>query len=318
VDVVLAAPPAERPATLRLSELNRRLADVAALDGVQELLTEAEAILDEAFEDDVILLNLVREMLAVAFLTAGDTLLFRGQHDGAIERYGSGLRLALTTTDNPLDDADFHIRLGVLAFLSRDEGRADEHFQEALKCLAEGGFQVPIWTVLGQTSRLYHLLGREPALVRALDALYDQTAERGLVTMFRGELTVSVPENWFAKVSTTLLAPDGQANVIASSEPLDPTITIERYAEVQGELLEREFPGYVLRSYGRESVLGGRSGYFRHFEWTPPDGVPVTQIQMYYVENGRGYTATATTPTEGFPQREIVLREAIRGLRFAS
>lgn len=315
VDVVLAAPSAERATILRLSALNQRLAELAVLDGAQGLVAEAETAFDEAFVEDESVWNLAREMVAAALLTAGDTLLYRGRYDEAAKVYRNGLRLALLTTENPLDDADFHIRLAVLVLLTGDESQAGLHFDEALQSLRAGGFRFAIWALLGQASPLYHLLERPPALVKVLDALYDRAAEEGVVTMFRPELTAPVPENWFTKGSTTLLAPDGQANVIASSEPLDPTMTVEMYAEVQGELLEREFPGYVLKSYESVSVLGGLQGYIRHFEWTPPDGVTVTQIQIYYVQTGRGYTATATTPKEAFAERELVLREVLRGLR---
>lgn len=91
---------------------------------------------------------------------------------------------------------------------------------------------------------------------------------------------------------------EGEANVIASTEPLDGSITGEVYAEVQGDLLESEFPGY--RQYGglEQLQLEGLSdrGFLREFSWTPPDGVPVRQVQVYAVRRGRGFTATATTP----------------------
>ena len=76
-----------------------------------------------------------------------------------------------------------------------------------------------------------------------------------------------------------------------------------------------EFPGYEEKSFDRMEVFGGRPGYLRHFQWTPPDDVPVTQLQLYYVESGRGYTATATTPTDAFPARELLLRQILLGLR---
>ena len=61
-------------------------------------------------------------------------------------------------------------------------------------------------------------------------------------------------------------------------------------------------------------MLGGKSGYIRRFEWTPPDGVAVTQIQLYYAEEGRGYTATATTPSTQFERFEMQFRQLLGGL----
>jgi hypothetical protein len=131
---------------------------------------------------------------------------------------------------------------------------------------------------------------------------------------FVPRLRVEMPDGWFAKESMTLLAPDGQANVIASSEPLDPGITVQHYAEVQGDLLRKEFPGYRQLRYERALVFGGRPGYEREFQWTPPDGVQVTQIQLYYAANGRGYTATATTPTVESSRFERDFRQTLDGL----
>ena len=48
--------------------------------------------------------------------------------------------------------------------------------------------------------------------------------------------------------------------------------------------------------------------YFREFAWTPPDGVEVSQMQIYAVANGRGITATGGTAHD-------VLREIPRSPR---
>src|SRR4051794_34286815 len=134
--------------------------------------------------------------------------------------------------------------------------------------------------------------------------------------MARARATISapLPQDWYAKDSLTLLAPDGQANVIASSEPLSPDIDTARYADVQGDLLEREFPGFRQISFEETDAFGGRRGHLRRFEWLPPDGEAVTQIQLYYAEAGRGYTATATTPSSEFARYELELRDVLDGL----
>jgi hypothetical protein len=129
--------------------------------------------------------------------------------------------------------------------------------------------------------------------------------------IFKPVLRVPVLEDWLAKESHTVLAPSGQANVIASSEPLDPDVDVHQYADAQGSLLRTEFARYVEQEFRPELVFGGRPGYLRRFSWTPPDGVPVTQIQVYYAENGRGYTATATTPTSSFEEYGDQLRQIL-------
>jgi hypothetical protein len=137
------------------------------------------------------------------------------------------------------------------------------------------------------------------------------------VERFRPEISASLPEGWFAKESITLLHPEGTANVIASSEPLSPEIDTEQYAAVQGDLLEKEFPGFELLAFDPKLIFGGRNGFIRRFKWTPPDNQPVTQIQLYYAEGERGYTATATTPSERFAELELVLMDILDGLTIA-
>lgn len=127
-------------------------------------------------------------------------------------------------------------------------------------------------------------------------------------------LTVPLPAGWFFKESITVLAPDGQANVIVSSEPLDPRLDTDGYAQAQGTLLAQEFPGFYEVSYAPISWLGGERAYLRHFTWAPPDGVPITQMQAYHAQPGRGFTATATTPSTSFHHLEATLREVLLGV----
>lgn len=132
---------------------------------------------------------------------------------------------------------------------------------------------------------------------------------------YRVPLTAGVPDGWVAKGSITLLAPDGQANVIASSEPLEEATDTLRYAQTQGEVLERDFPGYREVHSGPVRLLGGRRVFHRIFEWTPEEASPVTQIQVYYVEGGRAFTATATTPSSHFDAAEGTLKAVLASLR---
>jgi hypothetical protein len=110
-----------------------------------------------------------------------------------------------------------------------------------------------------------------------------------------GRICVPVPHGWFVKESFTLLAPDGQANVIVSREPLASDIDLTRYAAIQGELLRREFPHYVEHEFDAV-VLPSGSARHRRFAWTPPGGERVEQRQLYFVTPGTGFTATATAP----------------------
>lgn len=129
------------------------------------------------------------------------------------------------------------------------------------------------------------------------------------------QVSIAVPVGWFYKENFTLLAPYGESNVILSSEPLDESITGEEYAHIQGELLEREFPGYSEISY-EDFALGDEGvAKLRVFEWMPPDGsFPVTQAQLYYVLSARGITSTATTSSVNLAKIKSTLLDVLRSI----
>lgn len=136
------------------------------------------------------------------------------------------------------------------------------------------------------------------------------------MTTFSPTLTAELPEGWAAKESITVLEPEARANVIASSEPVPADLDAEGYASAQGTLLRTEFPGYNELAYEPMRVFGGRQGFVRQFEWTPEDGTAVCQIQLYFAQAGRGYTATATAPVRDFPRFEQRLWFVLERLLF--
>lgn len=132
------------------------------------------------------------------------------------------------------------------------------------------------------------------------------------------DVTPAVPPGWLVKMSWTLLAPDGQANVIASSEPLSQSMSTEEYMTIQGDLLRKEFPHY--REFQLAPIfLGHFPAWIREFSWKPPDGVQVTQFQLYCVvttaEGTRGLTATGTTPTTNVHRCRQVMMSILASLR---
>ncbi len=132
---------------------------------------------------------------------------------------------------------------------------------------------------------------------------------------FKSQLTSPLPEGWFAKESITLLEPDGEANVIASIESVPPSIDAQQYAETQGVLLQEEFPGYREFEFSPAEVFGGYPGFVRRYGWKPEDSEePVMQIQLYYVETGLGYVATATAPAAKFERLQSLFWEVLNGL----
>lgn len=312
--IVIAAPSDERVTTLRLSGLGDVLADAAQHERGASLVERAITVLDTAFAGHDNALEYSRGLVVRALLVAGDTLLRDGHLTESAAKYAKGRQLALLTAESFLDDAVFEIRLAFVAGARAEREVMVEYLQAAMEHLSKAGDATPIWYVITECSRLCGLFGRMPILEEVLARLMQQEIEGDAVPQFRGKLTAAIPNDWFAKESTTVLAPDGRSNVIASSEPLDPTIDSDQYAAIQGDLLRKEFDEFEEKEFEAITLFGGRSGYLRRFEWKPQDSARVTQIQLYYVENARGYTATATTPSDGFAERELLLREILLGL----
>jgi tetratricopeptide (TPR) repeat protein len=314
IEIIRSAESIEGATIVRLSGLGDALSEIAVHDHARSMVMRSLAMVEEALGPNAPATGAVRQNAVIARMRAGDVLLSAGRREEAELEYREGLHLASLTTETTLDDGSLYARLGVLAARVEDHSAALGHFRMSLEAFAAGGLSSPVWALVRECSSLLGVTGRSDTAEEALNLLVDEAKEGGQMKRFRAAIEAAVPEGWFAKESTTLLAEDGQANVIASSEPLDPSITTEVYAEVQGDLLVKEFPGYEQTSFETVSILGGRQGYLRHFKWDPPDGLPITQMQLYYVEKARGYTATATTPSEAFPERELMLRQVLRGL----
>jgi hypothetical protein len=135
---------------------------------------------------------------------------------------------------------------------------------------------------------------------------------------FVSQLAVVVPTDWLAKESVTVLHPDGIANVIVSTEPLDDSVPdAETYATQQGNILHVEFDGYHELAFHEILVPGlpGRA-FFRDFTWLPEGSAPIRQLQIYAVDlsSGRGVTATATTPWVEFPALQSTLMDLLLGV----
>jgi len=128
-------------------------------------------------------------------------------------------------------------------------------------------------------------------------------------------IELGADETWTRSVDqkgdrVTVVAPDRQINVIVSRESIDPSYDARGYADEQDKLKKQEFPGYYRRTYEVTDAFGV-TGFEQVFEWDPKDGPPVKQIQQYYAEDGRGYTATATARLADFKELEPQLRDVL-------
>jgi tetratricopeptide (TPR) repeat protein len=248
----------------------------------------------------------------VVWLRLGDSALTAGRRDDARRLYERARLRART------GEAVFLARLGGLVAAEGHARAAVDQLRASLRLFTDEGMLDPFWTLVREAA----LPGRNTEQPDAFDEAFrilrkDQAVQEHLGT-FRPELSAVLPNQWLAKESITLQAPDGQANVIASSEPLDREMTSEHYAASQGEVLRKDFPGFQERSFEEVTVLEDRRGFLREFTWSPPDGVEVAQMQFYYTEDGRGYTATATTAASHFPDVKVELRQILMGLKIRS
>jgi hypothetical protein len=126
-----------------------------------------------------------------------------------------------------------------------------------------------------------------------------------------------VPPEWAFKEQVTILRdPENQvsANLIASSEPASPDTDSEGYAKQIAEQLQRECPAFIELEFERMDAFGETDGWLRRFEWEPERDLRITQLQVYCVNRGRAYTATATAESEHFDRYRAELLEVLYSL----
>lgn len=315
LDIVRRTPALDRPAVFRLIGIADAVADVGDVAEQRPFLDLLESHLLHGAGDPETVMEM-NGAVSRALTRSGDRALLASDIDAALAEYERALGFARTTTDTHLDDFDAEVRIGFLAALRGDAPLAREHWRSALDLFKDDALAAwSLWFLVRMYGQLASKGGHSPAARDVLDQLLEDAEKEGKVTRFRGSISSLVPEGWFVKESITLLAADGKANVIASAEPLDPSTDTSQYAGIQGDRLRKEFPGYTEHWVEERDVLGGRPGVMRSFSWAPPDGEPVTQVQLYYAMNGRGYTATATTPADNYPALDHLLLTALQSLR---
>jgi hypothetical protein len=130
----------------------------------------------------------------------------------------------------------------------------------------------------------------------------------------RSSLGWFLPAGWTTKESATLSHPEQTANIIFSSEPIDDGMTVDVYADLQLDLLVKEFPEFELLEQSAATLNGVGDAVLRRFTWHPPDGEPVIQLQLYAVKGDRGYTATATARVVDYEAHSGTLEATLRSL----
>jgi tetratricopeptide (TPR) repeat protein len=309
--VVQQAPDDERRGVLR-SALAENVEDFAQHG--RPLIGKILPLLGDVGIDEPEVVQYARLFVVRTYMRAGDRFLFAGDVAAAAAQYEDGFQIAILT-ETPVDDAYLEFRLGLVSAHAGSIEDTQAHLRNAVH-LMDGPPAHNFWWLAAQCWMLVACSPEAVELVqKCVDLIRAEVREGGKLTEIEPKLRVVIPDGWYYKESITLLSPDGRANVIASAEPLDQGVTTHEYAAKQGELLHEEFPQFEEMSFNETELFGGLQGYERLFAWTPPDGEPVTQMQYYATENGRGYTATATTETKNYDDLRVTLQQAMRTLR---
>ena len=284
----------------------------SALAAVRHGLDVPDAAWDEALTD-VRVARPPRYRLRAFFDPGSGTLLWSA-NDAARERW-----------DYPVDHFDLPVPLALARRIETLVDRYDSGFPDTGYTVREfsaeqiSAFRAEFRDVLDEL---------RPALGSAYEVVDEAFRERPagppraaaapLPPLADGDWTdsrlrVAVPAGWTVKESYTVRSPGGQAVVLVWREPLSSDLTTERYAETQHILMRREFSGFEQHDL-TEVALSCGPALLRTFSWTPPDGVRVTQRQLYFVSGRTAYTATATATSSEFARVGVVLDTVLRSL----
>jgi len=289
--------------------LHRRRAEYRASHGQRLFLDEAHEEAARVFDESrAVLAGHVDDALLAGFaISAGDCLFKIGRAGDARARYEDGA--SLLAPDTP-DLTAYESRFGVLDALAGDAAAAAGHFRRAIEL--GGGDANLLWQLVELSASMAGAAGAPAALHEALMTLIRDPEIGGQMTTFTSQVAMPLPEGWVGRETIAIQAPDGQANVIATSEPVAPETTGEEYAELVGRsLAEQELPGYRVVSFERADE---GDHWLRTYEWEPPEAPSITQTQLYYVDDGRGYTVTATMATSERARYELELDLLLRSL----
>ena len=133
---------------------------------------------------------------------------------------------------------------------------------------------------------------------------------------FRRLLVNHLPTGWKMvpdPFGITLASSSDEANLYGESVPLEEGLTAKEYAELYDEDFKKNFPRYRQYAYHAVKLLQGRPGWVRRYGAEGEKGYEVS-IDLYYVEEGRGYVFVATANSERWPLFQRDFRKIFRTL----
>jgi len=152
-------------------------------------------------------------------------------------------------------------------------------------------------------------------MIFATNADGEPSAGESSFERFKCQLTAPLPPGWLAGELIHLKSATGPGRLVVASEPVDQGMDAAQLAKDRGEALTQSSEGYRELEFAAAEMFGGRQGYLRRFELTGPNTYPTTHIELYCVEGGRAYVATATMPMSEGDSSERAMRLILGGLR---
>lgn len=134
---------------------------------------------------------------------------------------------------------------------------------------------------------------------------------------FRRLLVNHLPTGWKMvpdPFGITLASSADEAHVYGESIPLPPGMKVGEYARQYDQDFKENYPRFRQYAFGPVALLGGRRGYVRRYGAEGDKGYE-TSIDLYYVEDGRGYVFVATANAERWPLFQRDFRKLFRTLR---
>jgi hypothetical protein len=238
----------------------------------------------------------------------GEGYLRLDRPDLALHEFQDGLGQARRLESDELVSI-FERQLAVVAAVMDDATTALEHARTSMEH-GVGTRWRGFWTLVQQASLAPP--GRRDALRHVLRTLANELENGGEMDRYVTAFSIGRPPDWATRETLTLSHPSGQANIMVSTEAVAPETTTEEYAEAAGQQFRQaELADFREGEIESTQLADGTPALMRRLEWTPEEGEPVTQIQLYSAGGGRAVTATGTTLSASFRQFELELEQLL-------
>lgn len=129
-----------------------------------------------------------------------------------------------------------------------------------------------------------------------------------------------LPEGWTVTEegnhSIEITSPDNRATVRVGFDASFAETDVLRFAKRKEKQLLRSFNAYRELSLQQAQVFGNKQGYVRRFQWRSKEiAEEVILIEVYYIDKGYEFTATAAARASNFEKLKPQLQRILDNLR---